>query len=75
MMRTVGETADALQDDATILETAARVCTPKQLEALELAGQGLGTRRIARALGVTPQAVSARLDGAYRRLRGATPGL
>ena len=43
--------------------------TAKQLEALELLALGYGRRRMARILGITPQAVAARTDGAMARLR------
>jgi DNA-binding CsgD family transcriptional regulator len=65
----------APENDTQILALAERVCTAKQLEALRLVAQGYGTRRIARVLDITPQAVTARLDGARRRILAATPSL
>jgi DNA-binding CsgD family transcriptional regulator len=55
--------------DSDLLGRAEQLCTPKQLEALRLVALGYGTRRIARVLNISPQAVTARLDGARRRLQ------
>lgn len=43
---------------------AQQVCTPKQLQALDLYRRGAGRRRIAIALGITPAAVRDRIDAA-----------
>jgi DNA-binding CsgD family transcriptional regulator len=59
----------APENDTGILDLAEQVCTAKRFEALRLVAQGYGARRIARARDITPQAVTARLDSAYRRMR------
>lgn len=51
------------------LATARRVCTPKQIEALELINQGYGPRRIARILGISKQAVNDRIENARRKIK------
>lgn len=56
-------------NDRQLLELARQVCTPQQHEALELKAHGYGLKRSARILGISPQAVAARLDGAYRRIK------
>lgn len=54
---------------ARLLKLAADAgCTPAQLEALELRQRGFGRRRMARILGISPQAAADRLDGAERRI-------
>jgi transcriptional regulator len=45
---------------AWYLETAERVCTPKQLEVLQLASHELTDQQIADRLGITRQAVQQR---------------
>jgi hypothetical protein len=55
-------------EDAALWAVAEAVCTSKQLEALRLHVAGYGARRSAKILGVSPQAVQARLDGAVRQM-------
>jgi DNA-binding NarL/FixJ family response regulator len=51
---------------AWYLETAERVCTPKQLEVLQLASHELTDQQIAYRLGITRQAVQQRrLSGSH----------
>lgn len=52
-----------------VREVAERVCTPAQLEALKLVGEGYGYKRAARMLGVTTGAVRDRLNGAYLKIQ------
>lgn len=53
-------------------ETAARVCTAKELEALRLRDQhDMGSRLIALSLGITRSAVRERLDSADRKIHAA----
>lgn len=42
--------------------------TARQLEALRHHVAGYGARRIGRSMGITPQAASAHLDAAYRKI-------
>jgi hypothetical protein len=46
-----------------------RVCTSREVEALKLRSIGYGTRRIGRALGISPRSVRDRLDGAARKIQ------
>jgi DNA-binding CsgD family transcriptional regulator len=54
---------------AWYLETAERVCTPKQLEVLKLASHDPALRWISDRLGITRQAVAARYADATRKIR------
>ncbi len=54
--------------DQTIRETAERVLTDKQLDAVKLSLDGAGTGRIGRALGISRSAARDRLDNAHRKL-------
>lgn len=54
--------------DQQLLTHAKTLCTPKQLEALELKARGYGKKRSSRILGISEQAVASRLAGARRRL-------
>lgn len=58
-------------NDRQLLELARTVCTPRQLQAVQLHLEGYGRRRAARILGISPQAVAHRLDGAARRIERA----
>lgn len=48
-------------------DAATTVCTPKELHALRLHIAGMGARRIARTLDVTPQAITDRLIRAKQK--------
>ena len=51
--------------------TAEQVCTPKELEVLKYMAGGLGYRRIARKLGISPEAVRGRYERAERKIKAA----
>lgn len=51
-----------------VIATARRVCTPSQLEAVELYEAGYSHRIIARRLKLAPTTIRDRLDRAYTRI-------
>jgi DNA-binding NarL/FixJ family response regulator len=53
---------------AWYLETAERVCTPKQLEVLQLASHELTNQQIADRLGITRQAVQQRYNASIQKI-------
>jgi DNA-binding CsgD family transcriptional regulator len=55
----------------TDLELAATVCTPKELEVLQLAHRGMSERSIALALDISRSAVRSRLENAIRKITRA----
>jgi DNA-binding CsgD family transcriptional regulator len=55
------------------VETAERVCTPKQLEVLQLASHELTDQQIAYRLGITRQAVQQRRLSATFKIRTYAP--
>lgn len=57
-----------------IREVAERVCTPRQVEVLKLYAQGMGHRRVARALGVDTKTAREHLEAASRRIRDEMGG-
>jgi DNA-binding NarL/FixJ family response regulator len=52
-------------------QTAERVCTPKQLEVLQLASHDLTNQQIATRLGITRQAVEQRYHPACSKIANA----
>lgn len=48
--------------------TANKVCTTKELEVLNHMARGYGYRRIARILGISPEAVRARYERAHKKI-------
>lgn len=55
----------------TDLETAHKVCTPKELAAYELAYRHMSERNIALALHISRSAVQSRLENARRKISQA----
>lgn len=54
--------------DPTIREVAESVCTPQQLDALKLLSHGYGSKRSARILGVSRDAVRYRIEAGSLRI-------
>lgn len=62
---------NALDLDAEALDFAEAICTPKQMEVLRLRAAGLGHRKIARELLISPSSAKDRLDAAVLHLQKA----
>lgn len=57
--------------DPDLIRLATQVCTPKELQAYELAARGMSERAIALALDLSRSAVRARLESAKRKIEQA----
>ena len=63
----IGRHWDSLPEP--VRQAARTRCTDKQIDALQLAAAGYGSRRAGRILGISPAAFKARLDGVMLKIK------